>query len=105
MADIIVNKSNRAVIIDGVLFIPEKHIPNMDAEDLAAKYPRVKAMFDAKELVVITPAEAKKTSLEEKPMNELRDIAKQNKIDVEQLTEKEEVVAVIKAAKGKKGRK
>ena len=105
MADILVNKSNRAVVIDGTLFIPNKHIPGMDAEALKAKYPRVKAMIESGEIVVVTPAEAAKTSLEEKPMDELQEIAKKEDIDVSQLTEKEEVVAVIKAEKGSKKKK
>ena len=105
MGDILVNKSNRAVLIDGVLFVPGKHIPNMDAEDLKAKFPRVKEMMDNGEIVVITPEQARKTMLEEKPMDELKEIAKAENIDVSKLTEKEEVVAVIKAEKGKSKKK
>lgn len=99
MADILVNKSNRAVIIDGTLFVPNKHIPNMDAKGLAAKFPRVKKMIEDGEIVVVTPEEAAKTSLEEKKMDELKEIAKKENIDIEKLNEKAEVVAVIKAEK------
>ena len=102
MADILVNKSNRAVMIDGVLFVPEKHIPGMDAEALADKFPRVQEMLDKGELVVITPEQARKTQLEEKAMDELKDIAKSENIDISKLKEKEEVVAVIKAEKKSK---
>lgn len=102
MADILVNKSNRAVVIDGVLFIPNKHIPNMDAEALKAKFPRVKEMMDNNELVVITPAQAAKLALEDKPMDELKEIAKKNDIDISKLDAKEDVVAVIKAEKKSK---
>ena len=99
MADILVNKSNRAVVIDGILFIPNKHIPNVDAEALKAKFPRVKEMMDSGEIVVITPAQAAKLALEDKPMDELKEIAKKNDIDISKLDTKEDVVAVIKAEK------
>lgn len=102
MADILVNKSNRAVMIDGVLFVPEKHIPDMDAKALASKFPRVQEMMNKGELVVITPEQARKTQLEEKKMDELKDIAKAENIDISKLKEKEEVVAVIKAEKKSK---
>ena len=102
MADILVNKSNRAVMIDGVLFIPNKHIPNMDAAALKAKFPRVKEMMDNGEIVVITPAQAAKLALEDKPMDELKEIAKKNDIDISKLDAKEDVVAVIKAEKKNK---
>ena len=102
MADILVNKSNRAVMIDGVLFIPNKHIPGMDAEALKAKFPRVREMMDKGEIVVITPAQAAKLALEDKPMDELKEIAKKNDIDISHLEEKEDVVAVIKAEKKSK---
>lgn len=105
MADILVNKSNRAVVIDGTLFVPNKHIPNQNVAALEAKFPRVKAMIESGELAVVTPAEAARTSLDEKPMDELKEIAKKEDIDVSELTEKEEVVAVLKAEKGAKKKK
>lgn len=106
MADILVNKSNRAVLIDGILFIPSKPIPVKDAEALKKKFPRVKAMIEAGEIAVVTPQEAAKTSLEEKPMDELKEIAKSENINVDGLTEKADVVAVLKEeSKGGKGGK
>lgn len=105
MADILVNKSNRAVVVDGTLFVPGKHIPNQDVAALTAKYPRVKAMIESGEMAVVTPEEAARTRLEEKPMDELQAIAKKEDIDVSELTEKEEVVAVLKAEKSAKKKK